>query len=179
MKTNGGVTNTFNNWPTNTPSDPWHLCVKSWHWQYLTMFLEPRVTLVHQAARSLVARLATSCNQKDARNCALYHSHLLWCSLLWCGLWNLQQGNDAKRQPYLKTSSSKRTLVLFLCLFLYLFLFIKPFYRWDPWTFNTSCLASTRAHPRQMANHFFQPKPPSSHGQNKEGASNSTSRILQ
>ena len=52
-------------------------------------------------------------------------SHLLWHSLLWCGLRNLQQGR--RKSYHLKTSSSKRTLI-----WSNLFMFIRPFLSVEP-----------------------------------------------
>ena len=93
-------------------------------WSLYTMSLcswNPTITFVIWASRSLVARLGT----KKLRGIAPF-SHLLWHSLFWRGLRNLPTRNTMENQNhilrYLKTSSSKRTLI-----WSNLFLFIKPF----------------------------------------------------
>ena len=81
-------------------------------WSLYTMSLcswNPTITLVHRAAVHWLQDRGT-----------VPFSHLLWHSLLWCGLRNLQQGR--RKSYHLKTSSSKRTLI-----WSNLFLFIKPF----------------------------------------------------
>ena len=96
--------------PTLTPLVIMSLC--SWN---------PTVTFVIWASRWLVARLGT----KKLHGIAPF-SHLLWHSPLWCGLRNLPTRKTMENENhilrYLKTSSSKRTLI-----WSNLFLFIKPF----------------------------------------------------